>query len=152
MLTFSFIGTLTATYNATKGLMAGAGTLTRMLAFTLKDGTAAGQADGIFTADTSLHAGAVDAYNLGAGLRDLYGDQVEFTAIKFLMLEADLTNTADVVIGGGTWLGPFNDPSDSICVRPAPRPSGRRRTPTAGRSSITLTCCNSRATRTPSTR
>ncbi len=118
MLTFSFTGSFKVTYNNTKGLLAGTGSSGRNMGVALVDGTGAGQADGIFTADTELAAGSVDAYFLAAGLSDLYGDQVEFTAIKFLMLEADLTNAGPLVIGGGSFPGPFGDPSNTILLGP----------------------------------
>lgn len=117
-LTFGFTAAMTAQYSATKGLMAGAGTVARQLGLTLANGTAAGQADGIFTADTTVQGGSEDAYFLAAGLRDLYGDQLEFTAVKFLMVEAASTNTAPLLVGGGTFGGPFGDPSNTLTVAP----------------------------------
>ena len=117
-LSFSFTGSFKVNYANTKGLLAGSGSTERSLSLALTDGTGAGQADGIFTADTSLSGGSVDSYFLAAGLSDFYGDQVEFTAIKFLMLEADLTNTGPLVVGGGTFAGPFGDPTNTIELGP----------------------------------
>ena len=118
MLTFSLTAALQASYTTTKGLLAGAGALSRTLGLKLSDGTAAGQADGIFTADTGIAAGEVDSYFLSAGLRDLYGDQNEFVGIKSVLIEADLANTAPLKIGGGSWAGWFADASCAELIYP----------------------------------
>ena len=109
---------LQISYGAQRGLLSGALALTIAGSFQLADGTAAGQADSPFTAAPALGAGEVDAYFLSTGLQDGYGRELEFTAVKFLKVIADIANGADLVLGGGTWPGMFGDPSDTVHIRP----------------------------------
>lgn len=117
-LSFTFTGAFQITYNAVRGLLSGAGSATRTIGLKLTDGTAAGQADGIYTADTAVSASGEDVYLLAAGLSDLYGADLEFTALKFLMLEADPVNVAPLVVGGGSWGGPLGDPGSTVLALP----------------------------------
>ena len=118
-LSFTFTGAFAITYNAVRGLLAGAGTAARTIGLKLTDGTAAGQADGIFTADTAVSSAGYDAYLLAAGLADLFGQELEFSAIKFLMIEADPANVAPLEVGGGSFGGPLGDPTATVLVQPA---------------------------------
>ena len=117
-LTVKISASIIATYSAARGLVSGAGALNQSLALALADGTAAGQADGLFSDDLDLAAGDTMTYFLSGGLVDLYGASLDFSGIKIILVQADLTNTANLVVGAGSWLGPFGDPSSSVEIKP----------------------------------
>lgn len=117
-LTLQRTESLQISYAATRGLLTGALALAAPTTFALADGTAAGQGDSPFTALGAFQASDTDAYLLSAGLQDGYGRQLEFTAVKFLRIVADLANTSDLVVGGGSWPGKFGDAGDTLRVRP----------------------------------
>ena len=117
-LTLQKTESLQISYGAQRGLLSGALALASSASFQLADGTAAGQADSPFTAASILGAGEVDAYLLSSGLQDGYGRALEFTAVKFLRIVADIANADDLVLGGGSWPGMFGDPADTVHIRP----------------------------------
>ena len=117
-LTLQRTESLQISYGAQRGLLTGALALAAADSFQLADGTAAGQADSPFTAASAFGAGETDAYLLAAGLQDGYGRQLEFTAVKWLRIVADIANASDLVVGGGSWPGMFGDAGDTLNVRP----------------------------------
>ena len=110
--------TVNATYTGARGRVSGSGSLFETNAIALNDGTAAGEADGLFSASPELTAGDIHAYALADGLVDLYGATLDFSAIKLILIEADLGNAANLVIGGGSWAGPFGDASSTVDIKP----------------------------------
>lgn len=87
----------------------------------LANGTAAGQADLIFTDSRTIAASGTDPLDLAGTLVDALGATLTFARVKGLVVYAAPGNTNDVVIGGAvsnTFVGPFADATDKIKVKP----------------------------------
>ncbi|MFI0897749.1 hypothetical protein [Streptomyces sp. NPDC020983] len=90
-------------------------------ALTLASGTAAGQADLIFSDTRTLAASASETLDLAGSLVDAIGATLTFARVKGLIVYAAPGNVNDVVIGGAVsnaFVGPFADATDKIKVRP----------------------------------
>lgn len=87
----------------------------------LATGTAANQADLIFSDTRTITASGTDALDLAGSLVDALGATLSFARVKCLIVYAASGNTNDVVIGGAasnTFVGPFADATDKIKVKP----------------------------------
>lgn len=87
----------------------------------LASGTAAGQADQIWSDTRTLAASASEVLDLAGSLVDALGATLTFARIKGLIVCPAVGNVNDVVIGGAasnTWVGPFADATDKIKVKP----------------------------------
>ncbi|MHB8286370.1 MAG: hypothetical protein ACYDD1_17090 [Caulobacteraceae bacterium] len=109
---------VTATYSGQRGLVAANASMSVPISVSLSDGTAVGQADGLFTDDTGVTAGVANEYDLASGLLDIYGASLEFSAIKVIMVVADANNASDLIVGGGTWEGPFGAAGNTLNIKP----------------------------------
>ena len=118
MLSLKVAASLGGSYNSSRGLVAGTGALSASYSLSFAEGTAAGQADGLFTFTDGITAGEAQSFGLFSGLIDLYGQTLEFSAVKAILIEADPANTAPLIVGGGGWIGPFGAETDTLVVRP----------------------------------
>jgi hypothetical protein len=90
-------------------------------ALQLASGTAAGQADLIFSDTRTIAASGTDTLDLAGSLVDALGSTLTFARVKGLIIYAAPGNTNDVVYGGAasnTWVGPFVDATDKRKVKP----------------------------------
>lgn len=87
----------------------------------LATGTAADQADLIFSDTRTLAASADEDLDLAASLSDALGNSLTFARVKAIIVTADSGNTNDVEVGGASanqfinWVG---DATDKIVVKP----------------------------------
>lgn len=87
----------------------------------LASGTAAGQADLMFSDTRTLAASASESLDLSGTLTDALGATLAFARVKAIVISASAANTNDVVIGGAasnTFVGPFADATDKVKVKP----------------------------------
>ncbi len=95
--------------------------ITRSLAISLANGTAAGQADRIYQKTHTLSASATVDIDLAGGVTDPDGATFSFVKVKGLYVEAASANTNNVVIGAAAsnqWVGPFGAGTHTLAVRP----------------------------------
>jgi hypothetical protein len=88
---------------------------------TLGTGTAAGQADLIFSDTRTLAASASESLDLAGSLVDALGATITFARVKGLIVRAADANANDVVIGGAAsaaFVGPFGDATDKLKIKP----------------------------------
>lgn len=87
----------------------------------LAPGTGVGQADKLFADHRTLAASATENLDLTGVLTDPMGATLTFGHVKWIYIKAAATNTNNVCVGGApsnTFSGPFNDPTDIVCVQP----------------------------------
>jgi hypothetical protein len=87
----------------------------------LAPGTASGQGDLLFSDRRSLAASASENLDLAGVLKDPLGTTLTFGHVKWIYIKAAAANTNDVCVGGAgsnTFVGPFADASDIVCVKP----------------------------------
>lgn len=87
----------------------------------LPNGSGSGQANKVFADKRTLAASATENLDLAGSLTDPFGQTLTFTAIKAIFIKAAAGNTNNVVVGGAgsnTFIGPFNDATDKIVVKP----------------------------------
>jgi hypothetical protein len=85
------------------------------------NGTAAGQANKLFTDTRTITASSNDDLDLNGVLTDAFGGSLALLRVKALIVVAAAGNTNDVVVGGAasnTWLAPFGSATDKIKVKP----------------------------------
>lgn len=87
---------------------------------TLTNGTGASQGNAVYVDAFSISASSSTSIDLSGSLVDPLNNTVVFTAIKAIMVEADSTNTNNIVIGNGTnpFVGPFGAGTHTIAVEP----------------------------------
>jgi hypothetical protein len=88
--------------------------------YTITNGTAADQANMVFTDTRTLTASSTEDLDLAGVLTDAFGATITFTAIKGIIVTAAAANTNNVVVGGGTaglinWVSSV---TDEVIVRP----------------------------------
>lgn len=92
--------------------------------YSITNGTAANQANGLWCDERTLSASASDSLDLSGGLTDIYGATLTFTKIKVLLVKASADNGDDLTVGStsdspdtgfSTWLG-----AEGHSVRVAP--------------------------------
>jgi len=87
---------------------------------TLANGTAADQANAVYVDAFSISASSSTSIDLAGSLTDPLNNAVVFTAIKSILLEADSTNTNNIILGNGTnpFVGPFGAGTHTVAVEP----------------------------------
>ena len=91
------------------------------IAIALANGTAASQADMIFSDERTLAASATENLDLAGSLAGAFGATLTFAKVKAIMVIADAGNTNDVVIGGAAsnaFVGPFGANTHTVAVEP----------------------------------
>jgi hypothetical protein len=84
-------------------------------------GTAANQADKIWSDERTLTASSTEDLDLAGVLVDPFGATLTFARIKFLIVYALPANTNNVVLGNAAsngWVGPFGAATHTISIRP----------------------------------
>jgi hypothetical protein len=87
----------------------------------MPSGTAAGQADLMWSDQRTLAASASESLDLAGTLVGALGQTLTFARVKAIVIRAADGNTNDVIVGGAasnTWVGPFADATDKIKVKP----------------------------------
>lgn len=121
MLTSKLSVELSAKQTSAKDLVTVSAPLDRIFRSQLNNGTAAGQADLIFSDTRTLAASASESLDLAGSLVDALGATLTFARVKCLYVAAAAGNTNDVVIGGAAsnafvnWVA---DATDKVRVRP----------------------------------
>lgn len=90
-------------------------------ALNLATGTAAGQADLMFSDGRTLAASAAEDLDLSGPLTDAFGAALSFARIKGIVIAAAAGNTNNVVVGGAASNGFVNwvaDATDKVIIRP----------------------------------
>src|SRR5690349_7014671 len=85
------------------------------------NGTAAGQANKLFTDTRTITASSNDDLDLNGVLTDAFGGSLALLRVKGLIVAAAAGNTNDVVVGGAAsnaWVTPFGSATDKIKVKP----------------------------------
>jgi len=85
------------------------------------DGTAAGQADLLFSDQRTITASSNEDLDLSGSLTDVYGTTLAFVKVKVIAIYAASGNTNNVQVGPAAsngFLGPFADASDQIDIAP----------------------------------
>lgn len=92
--------------------------LSQRIAFNF--GTAAKQADLLFTDTRTLGAGATENLDLNGVLADAFGSAIAAVDVVAVLITADAGNTNDVVVGGAAANAflLFADPTDKVPVKP----------------------------------
>jgi hypothetical protein len=90
------------------------------LAHSLVDGTAAGQADRVFTDERTLDASATEDLDLSGVLLDAFGAAILFASIKAIVVIADPDNTNNVNVTrpGAAGVPLFLAAGDGMPIRP----------------------------------
>ena len=84
-------------------------------------GTAANQAQVLFTDQRTLAANATENLDLAGGLVDAFGRTITFTAIKGIYIKAADENINDVLVGGAAsapFLAVFGSATDKLAIKP----------------------------------
>ena len=87
----------------------------------LDSGTAAGQADKVFSDTRTLAASGTENLDLAGSLTDALGASLTFAKVKAIYVKAADANTNNVIVGGDattTFFGMFADETDAIVLRP----------------------------------
>jgi len=90
-------------------------------ALKLVTGTAAEQADLVFSDTRTLAASASESLDLAGGLADAFGQTLTFVEVVAVLIKAAEGNTNDVVVGGApsnTLASFFGDATDKVLVKP----------------------------------
>lgn len=85
------------------------------------NGTAAGQANKLFTDTRTITASSNDDLDLNGVLTDAFGGSLALLRVKALVVVAAAGNTNDVVVGGAAsnpWLAPFGSATDKVKIKP----------------------------------
>ena len=84
------------------------------------DGTGINQANQAFTDKRNIAASGSDQLDLAGGLTDAFGNTIQFTSIKAIIVHAAAANTNDVVIEepSSNGVGLFGTAGDSISITP----------------------------------
>jgi hypothetical protein len=114
---------VSVTASQTNSIDLGAGTLPVALSYgvTLTDGTAAGQADRMFTDRRTIAASSNDDLDLAGSLTDGFGATITFARVKAIIISAAAGNTNNVLVGGdatNTFLTYTVVEGDAIILRP----------------------------------
>lgn len=88
--------------------------------YSIANGTAADQANMIWTDTRTISASGSDDLDLAGVLSDVYGASITFTKIKGIIVSAAAANTNLVLVGGNTngFINWVADKTDIIKVRP----------------------------------
>lgn len=88
--------------------------------YTLTNGTAADQANQIWSDTRTLAASSTEDLDLAGGLTNAFGTTLTFTKIKSIIVKAAAGNTNNVLVGGASnaFVNWVSDATDKIVVRP----------------------------------
>jgi hypothetical protein len=87
----------------------------------LTSGTGSGAADLAYQVAINIAASGNQTYDLAGSLVDAFGTTLTFVKIKAILVEADSTNTNDIVIGNAAsnqFVGPFGAATHTVQVQP----------------------------------
>jgi hypothetical protein len=93
----------------------------RNLSYSFTDGAGANQMDAIWSDERTIAASGTDDLDLAGGLTDAFGAVITFARVKFIYLEADATNSNNVLIGGAAanqFLNWLQSPTDKVLLTP----------------------------------
>lgn len=83
---------------------------------TLTDGTGANQANMLWTDTRTLTSGSTEDLDVYGGLTNAFGDTINLTAIKAVIIVASTENTTNLTVGG--------DSADASTIRGTLKPGG----------------------------
>jgi len=95
--------------------------ISRSFAVSLASGTAAGQADRLYSKTHTLAASTNVDLDLAGGVTDANGVTITFAKVKGIYVEAASGNTNNVVVGAAAsnaFVGPFGAGTHTLSVRP----------------------------------
>lgn len=112
----SIKGTLTTSRDAGDATVA----LDEGWAKDVTNGTGADQANAAYVDAFSIALSSSMTVDLSGSLADPNNNTTVFAAIKEIQIEADATNTNDIIVGNATnaWLGPLGATAHTIAVKP----------------------------------
>jgi hypothetical protein len=87
-------------------------------------GTGDDQVQNVFADQRSISASSSENLDLAGTLTDAFGATITFGTVKVIEVQASCSNTNNVLVGGAasnTFVGPFDDASDIITVKPCGR-------------------------------
>jgi len=96
-------------------------TIQRNKSYSFTDGAGADQADVVWSDERTLAASATEDLDLAGGLIDAFGVAITLARIKAIYVEADSSNTNNVLLGGAAanaFATPFADVTDRVTLRP----------------------------------
>jgi hypothetical protein len=120
-LTTKLLVDLDADYTSALDLSTTENRLRYVKQFALATGTAAGQADKVWSDTRTLTASASEDLDLTGTLVDAFGATITMARVKGLIVFAAAANTNNVVVGGASsngWTGPFGAATHTLAVRP----------------------------------
>lgn len=112
---------VTSNLSSALDLVTAQANLSKSYSAELDTGTAAGQADKVFSDTRTLAASATENLDLAGSLVDAFGATITFAKIKAIVVKAADANTNNVVVGGdvtNTFFGIFADETDALSLRP----------------------------------
>lgn len=95
--------------------------VSQMISKVFANGSASGQANGIWTDERTIGISANDDIDFAGGVNDVFGTALTFTAIKAILIEADADNAVSLIVGGDTTTniaGLFGADTDTLLVKP----------------------------------
>lgn len=110
-----------ATLTTARDLVTTTSPLTQRHRVELANGTAAGQADLIFSDTRTVNASSNDDLDLAGSLTDANGNTLTFARVKGLYVKASASNTNNVLVGGdatNTFLTWVVAEADAVILRP----------------------------------
>lgn len=87
----------------------------------LSDGTGANQANKAYMATRSVLTAANDDLDLAGVLLDIFGNTLNLSAVKGIIIRSDPANTTNLTVSPGPsngFLGPFGASTHTITIRP----------------------------------
>lgn len=111
---------LAATYSDAPPLGSAQQVISENPSVSLSAGTGAGNADTVLTVAINIAASGSTSIDLTGTATDAFGATVALAYVQAVLLEADKTNTNNIVLGNGSnpWVGPFDAGTDTISVKP----------------------------------
>lgn len=120
-LKLALVASITGSYGGPNDVAAPAQTFNVAQRLALAFGTAASQADQVFSDTRTIAASGSENLDLAGGLTDAFGATLTMVEVVAIFIYAHPANTNDVVVGGAasnTFVGPFGDATDKIAVKP----------------------------------
>jgi len=113
-------GSVTSAYQRDQDLSSALETLAKSLTTTLSDGTGDNQANMVWSDQRTLADAANEELDLSGSLSDIFGNSVQFTDVKLILI-ANLSTEASLKIGGAAANGfatMFGDATDILVLQP----------------------------------
>lgn len=92
--------------------------------FQFASGTGTGLADIAFSDHRTLASNTSENLDMSGALLDAFGQTIAAVHVKAIEVHADEANTTNITVGGAAsnaFVGPFNDPTDAIVLKPGDR-------------------------------